>query len=436
MELKEFQQNFGTRYPPKEFVYLHAFQKEMPEYAQGFYLLVDNKSGLKSWSEDTAFLDPLMPFAQANGSGSFYALWDEGTGKELNEMPVIVFGDEGGIHVVAENILQLMRLLTYDTEIYVDHTSTYFYKDGEEEESEYGDSYRAWLKEHFRQDPIDDPARIIETAQKKYKSSFDNWIKPFFNDEQLDDQPLNGHPRTFNTGGQHFDIISFTADRKQYYPASMKRQNWMDDSHVKHTDIAIALGQSRYGGPVIDLAPGITHPENLRFAAQLDLSRFSPFDKTGLLPKTGQLLFFSDIISDTGKVIYADVPNDQLIRIIKEHEDNFFTGVLIDQVFADTETMEERFRNPEDESEEDETNEEGKIWDYFAGTDKSKIFGIFTHCQASQEEIAAITFSDKILLLQVGENGFNDEGVFSVLIRKTDLENRNFDNCEFAWGQS
>lgn len=31
-----------------------------------------------------------------------YARWDEGTGKELNEMSVVVFGDEGGIHVAAE----------------------------------------------------------------------------------------------------------------------------------------------------------------------------------------------------------------------------------------------------------------------------------------------------------------------------------------------
>jgi uncharacterized protein YwqG len=224
---------------------------------------------------------------------------------------------------------------------------------------------------------------------------------------------------------QPFDIISFTADTRQYYPASMKKQNWMEANHVKHTDIDIAPGQSRYGGAVIDLPVGITHPEDLQFAAQLDLAKFSPYDKSGLLPKTGQLIFFADIRTDTGKVIYADVPNEQLVRMIKEHEDNFFMGVLVDKVFADTETMEERF----DKEEEQE-------WDYFAGTEKSKIFGIYTHCQYSEEEIAAITFSDKVLLLQIGEYGFNDEGVFSVLILKADLEKRNFDNCEFAWGQS
>ncbi len=233
-----------------------------------------------------------------------------------------------------------------------------------------------------------------------------------------------------------FDIISFTADSRQYYPASVAKETWMPDSYVKHTDIEIPLGHSRYGGTVIDLPKGIEHPKNLRFAGQLDLAKFSPFDKPGLLPKTGQLIFFVDILTDTGKVIYADVTNDSLIRTFNEHEDNFFLGVLVDKIFADEELFSDRFREAESDWDKEHANEDGKIWDYFAGSDKSKIFGIYTHCQYKQQEIEEITFSDKILLLQVGENGFNDEGVFSVLISRHDLMNKNFDNCEFSWGQS
>lgn len=239
-----------------------------------------------------------------------------------------------------------------------------------------------------------------------------------------------------NNTKKEFDIISFTADSKQYYPASMKKEPWMSDTYVKHTEIEIKLGQSRYGGSIIDLPKGVEHPENLQFVAQLDLSEFSPFDKSGLLPKKGQLLFFADIINETGKVIYTDVPNKDLIRIIKEHEDDFFLGVLIDEIFTDTETFEERFKDPEDEDEKKYADENGKVWDYFAGSDKSKLFGIYTNCQYQQDKIKEITFSDKILLLQIGENGFNDEGVISVLIPKNDLKNLNFDNCQFVWGQS
>lgn len=210
----------------------------------------------------------------------------------------------------------------------------------------------------------------------------------------------------------------------------------MPDSYVKHTEMQISLGQSRYGGAVLDLPKGLEHPDNLRFVGQFDLSVISPFDKTGLLPKTGQLIFFADILNDSGRVIYADVPNESLIRVIKEHRDNFFLGVLVDKFFSDSETFSSRFREPEGEWEKAHVNKDGKIWDYFAGIEKSKIFGIYTHCQLGQREIEEITFSNKLLLLQVGENGFNDEGVFSVLIDKDDLKNRNFNNCEFAWGQS
>jgi uncharacterized protein YwqG len=432
MELKEFQQNFDGRYPRKEFVFLNAFQHEMKDYAQGFCLIVDDKSGLESWSDDEEFLNQLMPFAQANGSGSFYALWDEDKGKELNEMPIIVFGDEGGAHVVAENILELMHLLSYDTEISVDREEAYFYKDEDDyEESEYAEAYKDWLKEHFMLDPIEDPDSIIKQAKEKYDGPFYKWINEFLADEIYDIQYLE---QKRNRRSKQFDIISFTADNKQYYPASMKRETWMKDNHVKHADITISMGQSRYGGPVIDLPPGVEHPENLQFTAQLDLSMFSPFDKTGLLPKTGQLIFFTDLLNDEMEVIYADVPNDKLVRIIKEHEDHFFTGVLIDKIFADTETLGERFEEPANE--EESVNEDGKIWNYFAGSDKSKIFGIFTNCQCGEDEIEEITFSEKLILLQIGENGFNDEGVFSVLITKKDLKNKNFANCTFEWGQS
>jgi uncharacterized protein YwqG len=232
-----------------------------------------------------------------------------------------------------------------------------------------------------------------------------------------------------------FDIIRLKADSKAYYPASMGRQSWMKDNVVAHTDIEIPLGHSRYGGPVIDLPPGVTHPKDLRFAAQLDLSTLSPHDPLGLLPKQGQLYFFADIRDDKGKVLFADTRNDDLVRQIVEHTDNFFQGTLIMGASSETETLDERFREPEDDDEKKYAEANGLVWDYFAGSKKSKVYGIHTHCQYSMEEIIDITRSDRVLLLQIGED-FNDEGVFSVLIPREDLRRGRFDDCEFAWGQS
>ena len=74
-------------------------------------------------------------------------------------------------------------------------------------------------------------------------------------------------------------------------------------------------------------------------------------------------------------------------------------------------------------------------WDYFTGSENSKVFGIYTHCQLEQAEIEEITFSSNILLLQIGED-FTEAGVLSVLIERDDLKNLVFDNCEFVWSQS
>jgi len=225
-----------------------------------------------------------------------------------------------------------------------------------------------------------------------------------------------------------FEIIRLLPDSVRYYPASvtipaiLKRDNF-----IPHTEITIPLGQSRIGGPMVDLPKGIAYPSDLYFACQLDMAAIAPFDPTGLLPKNGQLIFFTDL--DKGKVIYTASANADLVRTIKEHEESFWDGMLITEVRSESETLAERF----DQSLIEDEGETG--WDYFTGSEKAKLFGIYTHCQLEYEEVEEITFSSKIVLLQIGED-FTEEGVLSVLIEQEDLQNQVFDNCEFAWGQS
>ncbi|KAF2507266.1 DUF1963 domain-containing protein [Flavobacterium foetidum] len=235
-----------------------------------------------------------------------------------------------------------------------------------------------------------------------------------------------------------FEIIELRPATKHYYGDSLKMPDILlkDGLLVKAETLEIPLGHSRYGGPIADLPKDFQYPEDLRFAAQLDLKQIAPHDKSGLLPKTGHLFFFADIIEDRGLVAYADVDNSDLVRVVKDHDDNFFEGVLIKEAFVSIEKLSDRYRDPEDEYEEEDANEDGVLWDFFAGSETSKVFGIFTHCQAQEQQILDVVNSDKVVLLQIGENGFNDEGVFSVLIDKKDLKARNFDNCSFHWGQS
>ena len=258
---------------------------------------------------------------------------------------------------------------------------------------------------------------------------------------------------------KEFDIIELVPDSKSYFPNSMKKEDWMEENCVKQSEIEISLGKSRYGGCVIDLPLDVKIPKGMRFASQLDLSEVSKYDKSNLLPKSGQLLFFADIRKDEGKVIYRDVKNEDLTRVIEEHEDNFFLGVLINAFESNRESLSDYYKKPdEDELEcwecdknvltcsceqEDKSsqledlnlNQNGESWDYFEGTDKSKIFGVYSHCQLSESEKLEI-MNENIVLLQIGENGFNDEGVFNVLIKEQDLKNKNFDNCILEWAQS
>ncbi|KFF03470.1 DUF1963 domain-containing protein [Flavobacterium reichenbachii] len=235
-----------------------------------------------------------------------------------------------------------------------------------------------------------------------------------------------------------FDIIELRPEAKHYYGDSLKMPDILlkDGTLVKAGTIEIPLGHSRYGGPIADLPKDFEYPNDLRFAGQLDLKQIALHDKSELLPKSGHLFFFADIMEDKGLVVYADLDNNELVRVVKDHEDNFFEGVLIKEAIPSIEKLSDRYREPEYEDEEEYTNEDGLLWDYFAGSETSKIFGIFTHCQYQEKQILEVVNSDKVVLLQIGENGFNDEGVFSVLIDKNDLKALNFDNCIFHWGQS
>ena len=178
---KEFASNFKGKEVPGALSALLGFQQQygMESYSECFYLDNGGDSGISSWSEDPAFLSRIFPFATATGSGSMYALWDNGAPSD--SMPVLVFGDEGGVHIVAKNALELMQLLTYDVEISVDFDSAYFYKpDDHDNESEFAEEYKEWLKTSFGVDPVTEPDDIINAAQEQYKESFDTWFSQYY----------------------------------------------------------------------------------------------------------------------------------------------------------------------------------------------------------------------------------------------------------------
>ncbi len=69
-----------------------------------------------------------------------------------------------------------------------------------------------------------------------------------------------------------------------------------------------------------------------------------------------------------------------------------------------------------------------------ASEDINKIFGFYTDCQMSDDEIKQV--SEKyIVLLQLGSDIYG-EGITTFLITENDLKNKNFNNIIYKYVQS
>jgi len=182
--LEEFSTQFGNHAVPEDLVKLYKFEQEYGSetYSECFGLIIiKDKTGIKTWSEKEEFYTSFIEFAGANGSGSTYAYWL--IDSDINNCPIVVFGDEGGIHVVAENTRKLIHLLTFDTEISVDFDSAYFYQDEEYyEENENKQEFQEWAKKEFNLDPIgsrEETDEIINEAKEKYKKRLNDFLIKF-----------------------------------------------------------------------------------------------------------------------------------------------------------------------------------------------------------------------------------------------------------------
>jgi predicted DNA-binding WGR domain protein len=183
-EPDEFFEKYGKR-PPVALKKLLGFESEVGDnFSNGFRLEFRDKSSLKTWFQEENFPDSFIEFAVANGSGSTYAFWlvDE----DLEKCPIAAFGDEGGIHIVAENMLQLIRLLTYDAEISIGHDEAYYcrFEDGDFERPDRPE-FLKWAKANIGVDPIgtyEEAREIIRAAKGKFGKKFDKFLGKYQSD--------------------------------------------------------------------------------------------------------------------------------------------------------------------------------------------------------------------------------------------------------------
>ena len=192
MVKQEFTALFKGYKIPKELKSLLEFQvsENIPSYySNAIFLMTEETSLIENYSTDEAFLKSFIPFAEANSSGSIYAFWIENNDTEdLTNAPIVAFGDEGGIFVVASNIQELLQIAAYDVEAVVYEDEFYFpdkevlEEDGEFTAAEFNMEYLDWLRSDAKLKPIltiEGVDEIVEKAQTTYQEKLEQYSKRF-----------------------------------------------------------------------------------------------------------------------------------------------------------------------------------------------------------------------------------------------------------------
>lgn len=146
-------------------------------YSEGFELReYGADAGLCTWSEHPEFLSRFIPFAQANGSGSDYALWRCDDRTDLATVPVVLVGDEGDLYVIARNLMELFQLLAIDSEPLADFG---FLAAGDvAQHSEGHHEFVTWLHQTFGLEPPEDP-QALWTLRTESDDRFRAWVSQF-----------------------------------------------------------------------------------------------------------------------------------------------------------------------------------------------------------------------------------------------------------------
>jgi hypothetical protein len=180
IDTNDFAKNFRGSPTPDALQKLLDFQNNVSGphfYANGFELIFSDPPGiLETYSSQPEFLNALCIFAQVTASGSDAAIWrvDDQTDPSLN--PIVVFGDEGGYFVVAQNLLEFLQILTVDVAMF----GTNIQRGQGDPVSAASAQYREWLKTNFGLDAIRDATAIIAAAQAKHQAAFEAWIGKFY----------------------------------------------------------------------------------------------------------------------------------------------------------------------------------------------------------------------------------------------------------------
>jgi hypothetical protein len=162
VELIEFDIKFGAR----------------EYYSAGFELKADpDESGLHTYSQAPAFLSRLVSFATADETGSYYAFWLRNDTKDLACAPVVIFGGEGGYHLVAKNFRELMEILVQDAEPLVSWDEVSYTTDLSN--NGLPAQFAVWAREKLHVEASVLADEIVSNAQRELAQEFHDFMRSF-----------------------------------------------------------------------------------------------------------------------------------------------------------------------------------------------------------------------------------------------------------------
>ncbi|AJA67571.1 cell wall assembly protein [Myroides odoratimimus] len=192
MVKEEFTALFKGYKVPNEIKSLLEFQtsENIPSYYSNAIYLIDEDPGIiESISEEEEFVNSFVPFAEANSTGSIFAFWVQDKAvKSLDNCPIVVFGDEGGVFIVAKNIKELLQISAYDVEAVVFMEEFYFpdkeelIEEGEFDAAEFNKEFLDWLRTDAKLKPIltiEAIDEVIANAQDQFADELEQFIAKF-----------------------------------------------------------------------------------------------------------------------------------------------------------------------------------------------------------------------------------------------------------------
>lgn len=181
IELEEFKNILSPHIVPKELEKLIEFQNVRNKfYSSNFEVTCnDGKSMLGTYSTDTKFQKSFVGFANADRMGSQYMFWLRDEKALLLDSPIVVFGGEGGFHVIASNLKEFLQLLSCDMDPMISWSSATYFEDEYTAPSDRHEEYLEWLSSNNIL-AIENPKPILKKANSQHQDALNEFVKIYY----------------------------------------------------------------------------------------------------------------------------------------------------------------------------------------------------------------------------------------------------------------